>query len=56
MRREILELLHEIDELDAAARASWTRIAACALLSQLPAQDRETSMDFLNKQHRARMQ
>jgi hypothetical protein len=51
MRPTILALLAEFDEVEAAERASWTRIAACALLRQLPPSDRADSMRFLVEQH-----
>ena len=40
MRRIVLALLCELDEIDAAERGRWTKIIASALLQGLPPADR----------------
>jgi hypothetical protein len=52
MRRLVLALLHELDEVDAAEAARWSRIIASALLRELPPEDRFEAMSFLIDQHR----
>lgn len=45
--RAISTLLNELDEVDAGDRRHWTKLAAAALLTELPAEDRIDAMDFL---------
>lgn len=51
MRRIVLALLHEMDEVEPAERGRWTRIIASALLRELPETDRVDAIDFLLDQH-----
>jgi hypothetical protein len=51
MRRIVLALLHEMDEVDAVERARWTQIIASALLQGLPPADRGEALDFLRHRH-----
>ena len=46
-RREFAELAHALDEIEPKERAQATRVITSALISLLPQDERQTTLDFL---------